>query len=105
MGATAAVHPTDPILQDYGLGKLADVSSDSVSKHLESCDSCRRRVAELSSDEFLGRLQRARVTPDQAASGQSPDAASSTEGTPSHVVPPARLDALPPELVDHPDYE
>jgi serine/threonine protein kinase len=105
MGATAAVHPTDPILQAYGLGKLADVSSDSVSKHLESCDSCRRRVAELSSDEFLGRLRRARVTPDQAASGWSPDAASSTEGTPSHVVPPARLDALPPELVDHPDYE
>jgi len=29
MGATAAVHPTDPILQAYGLGKLDDVSSES----------------------------------------------------------------------------
>ena len=35
MGATAAVHPADPILQVYGLGKLDDVSSASVSKHIE----------------------------------------------------------------------
>jgi anti-sigma factor RsiW len=55
MGATAAVHPADPILQAYGLGKRDDVSSESVSKHLEACDSCQRRVAELSSDQFLGR--------------------------------------------------
>ena len=81
MGATAAVHPADPILQAYGLGKLDDVSSASVSQHLEGCDSCQRRVAELSSDEFLGRLQQAQVMPDKAASGWSPSAASSTEGT------------------------
>jgi hypothetical protein len=37
MGATAAAHPADPILQAYGLGKLDDVSSASVSKHLEQC--------------------------------------------------------------------
>ena len=66
MGATAAVHPTDPILQAYGLGKLDDVSSASVSKHLEACDSCQRRVAELSSDDFLGRLQ---TGPGQAGQG------------------------------------
>ena len=80
--AAAAVHPTDPILQAYGLGKLDDVSSESVSKHLEGCDSCQRRVAELSSDDFLGRLQQAQVMPDKAASGWSPSAASSTEGRP-----------------------
>ena len=105
MGATAAVHPADPILQAYGLGKLDDVSSASVSKHLEACDSCQRRVAELSSDEFLGRLQQAQVKPDKAASGWSPSAASSTEGTSGPVVPPPPADTLPPELVDHPDYE
>ena len=32
MGATAAVHPADPTLQAYGLGKLDEVSSESVSK-------------------------------------------------------------------------
>ena len=37
MGATAAVHPTDPILRAYGLGKLDLASAESVNKHLESC--------------------------------------------------------------------
>ena len=80
MGTTAAVHPADPILQAYGLGKLDDVSSALVSKHLERCDPCQRRVADLSSDEFLGRLQKAQVKPDKATSGWSPSASSSTEG-------------------------
>jgi formylglycine-generating enzyme required for sulfatase activity/serine/threonine protein kinase len=105
MGATAAVHPTDQILQSYGLGKLDDVSSASVSKHLEGCDSCQRRVAELSSDEFLGRLRGAQIKPrDQSATSWSPSAPSSTEGAPAPVAPPP-ADTLPPELVDHPDYE
>ena len=80
MGATAAVHPADPILQAFGLGKLDDASSASVSKHLERCDSCQRRVAELSSDEFLGRLQQAGVRPDKAASGWVPSATMSSDG-------------------------
>src|SRR4051794_9988176 len=105
MGAIAAVHPTDQILQSYGLGKLDDASSVSVSKHLEGCDSCQRRVAELSSDDFLGRLRNAQIKPDKSATSWSPSAASSTEGTPSPVVPPPPADTLPPELVDHPDYE
>ena len=105
MGATAAVHPADPILQAYGLGKLDDVSSASVSKHLESCDPCQRRVAELSSDDFLGGLQQARVMPAKAASGWFPSATSSTDGTARPSVPPLPVDTLPPELVDHADYE
>ncbi len=105
MGATAAVHPADPILQSFGLGKLDDVSSASVSKHLEGCDSCQRRVAELSSDDFPGRLQNAQIKPDRATSGWSPSCASSIEGTPGSFVPPAPVDTLPPELVDHADYE
>jgi serine/threonine protein kinase len=104
MGATAAVHPADPILQAFGMGKLDDVSSASVSQHLEGCDSCQRRVAELSSDEFLGRIQQAGVMPDTAASGWSPSAGSSTDGTSGPVAPPP-ADTLPPELVDHPDWE
>jgi serine/threonine protein kinase/formylglycine-generating enzyme required for sulfatase activity len=105
MGATAAVHPADPILQAYGLGKLDDVSSASVSQHLERCDTCQQRVAALSSDEFLGRLQQAKVMSDRAASGWSPSAGSSTEGISGPIVPPPPADTLPPELVDHPDWE
>jgi formylglycine-generating enzyme required for sulfatase activity/serine/threonine protein kinase len=105
MGATAAVHPADPTLQAYGLGKLDDVSSASVRKHLEGCDTCQRRVAELTSDEFLGRLQKAHIKTDTAISGWSQSAGSSTEGASRSVVPPPPVDTLPPELVDHPDYE
>src|SRR5580693_6341651 len=95
MGATAAVHPADPILQAYGLGKLDDVSSASVIQHLERCDSCQRRVTELSSDEFLGRIQQAGVMPDRAASGWSPSSGSSTDGTARPIAPPP-TDTLPP---------
>jgi formylglycine-generating enzyme required for sulfatase activity/serine/threonine protein kinase len=104
MGATVAIHPNDEVLQSYGLGKLDDVSSESVSRHLEGCDSCQRRVAELSSDEFLGRLRKAQVTPDKAAPGWSPSV-SSTEGASRPVAQPPPVDTLPPELVDHPDWE
>ena len=76
-----------------------------MSKHLEDCDSCQRRVAELSSDEFLGRLQNAQVKPDKSAADWSPFGVSSTEGARGPVVPPPPVDTLPPELVDHPDYE
>ena len=105
MGVTAAVHPSDPVLQAYGLGKLDDVSAESVDKHMESCRACRQRVAELSSDEFLGRLQNAKVGSDKPAAGWSPFGASSTEGVRRPVIPPPPVDALPPEPVHHPDYE
>ena len=95
MGATAAVHPTDQTLQSYGLGKLDDDSSVSVSKHLEGCDTCQRRVAELSSDDFLGRLQQAGVMPEKAASGWSPSAASSTGALRVHRSAPAGRVAAP----------
>ena len=105
MGATAAVHPTDPILHAYGLGKLDRVSSDSVNKHLEGCDSCRRHIAELSSDDFLGRLQQVQIKSENATSGWSPSSSSSSDGArgPSASQPP--VDTLPPELVEHPDWE
>ena len=60
MGAAAA-HPTDQTLEAYGLGKLDDSLAESVSKHLEVCPSCQIRVADLSSDDFLGRLRMARI--------------------------------------------
>jgi serine/threonine protein kinase len=104
MDAHAKLHPTDHTLSSYGLGKLDDALAEAVNQHLETCDSCRRRVAELSSDEFLGRLQPAKAMPDRAASGWSPSAGSSTDGSARPVAPPS-VETLPPELVDHPDWE
>ena len=63
MAAPAAVHPSEQTLQSYGLGKLDDLLSEAVGKHLAECDSCRVRVAEMTSDTFLGRLQEAQARP------------------------------------------
>ena len=52
MNAQPALHPTDQTLHAYGLGQLDDASAGSVNAHLEACPACRRRVAELSSDQL-----------------------------------------------------
>ena len=61
MDAPAKLHPTDQTLSSYGLGKLDDALAEAVNQHLESCPDCRRRVAALSSDRFLGRLRDAQA--------------------------------------------
>jgi serine/threonine protein kinase len=105
MGADA-VHPTDQTLHEYGLGKLDDVSSAPVSKHLESCPSCQRRVAEMSSDSFLGRLRGAQGGPEMPATGgRSQLGDSDTDRGPAVAIVPPPADTMPPGLADHPDYE
>jgi len=54
MESPASIHPADETLVSYGLGKLDDTLAEAVNKHLEQCVPCRRRVAELSSDSFVG---------------------------------------------------
>ena len=89
MGATAAVHPTEPTLQAYGLGKLDDASAESVNKHLSSCPECQSRVAEMSSDSFVGRLAlrraRPRCRPPPTRNSVAPD-----EGRPAAAGSPPR---------------
>ena len=60
----SAPHPTDRSLKAYGLGRLDDATAESVNTHLEGCPDCRRRVAEISSDSFLGRLRDANAGPE-----------------------------------------
>ena len=56
METNKALHPADETLVRYGLGKLDDTIADSVDKHLEQCPTCRRRVGELPSDDFVALL-------------------------------------------------
>ena len=74
-------HPSPDQLAAYGLGKLLGPSADTVVAHLETCVDCRRAVASLSADSFVGRIQEADV---ESALG---------------------LGAVPPELANHPDYQ
>ena len=103
--AAAAIHPTDQILQAYGLGKLDDASAESVNKHLESCATCQSRVAEMSSDSFLGRLRGAQRRMDESAPEWAHSSVSRADRGSSVVAGLPAGDTMPPGLADHPDYE
>jgi serine/threonine protein kinase/formylglycine-generating enzyme required for sulfatase activity len=104
MGAATA-HPTEQILQAYGLGKLADAFAESVSKHLEDCSPCQKRVAEISSDSFSGRPHDAKGRPESPEPiDSSPAGQPATVGEPSEPAS-SRGHTVPSGLVDHPDYE
>ena len=75
MNAQPSPHPTDRTLSAYGLGQLDDAAAGSVHTHLEGCPDCRRRVAEVTSDSFLGRLRDANARPDSGG-----PAVSATDG-------------------------
>jgi serine/threonine protein kinase len=71
-------HPSPDQLAAFGLGKLLGPSADTVVAHLETCIDCRRAVASLPADRFVGRIQ-------VADAGVAPS-------------------TVPPELANHPDY-
>jgi serine/threonine protein kinase len=101
--APAKVHPTDETLSSFGLGKLDDAAAESVSRHIERCPQCRKRVAEMPDDSFLGRFRSAGQG-DKSLAVQSqlsePQAVSAT-GT--QVPPPPGT--IPPALTGHATYE
>ena len=95
MDTNPSLHPTSEILQAYGLGKLDDASAEAVHKHLEDCPDCRRQVAEMSPDSFLGRLREAqavakpetRVDDDLTLDPPSPGASPMVSDDTQSVVP------------------
>jgi serine/threonine protein kinase len=104
MDAHAERHPSDQALSSFGLGKLDDRSAGAINKHLEQCADCRKRVAEMSADSFLGRIREAQKPAGHSMSEPSqPAATKSYKATNGPTPPPAHT--LPPGLVDHPDYE
>jgi serine/threonine protein kinase len=108
MDAPPSLHPTDQTLDAYGLGKLNDSSAEAVSKHLEECPACRRRVAEMSSDSFLSRLREAQARPGTSSPGRAPSDVSRAERgrkAPAGSSSRPAADTLPSGLAEHPDYE
>src|SRR5271166_4282479 len=104
MGAVPTGHPSEETLQAYGLGKLDDRAAEAISRHLDRCSECERRVAGLSSDSFLGRLRDA-----QFATGATADRTASIGPPPSGKGPPRdgrRAAAkIPVELANNADYQ
>jgi serine/threonine protein kinase len=100
MYALTSLHPTKQTLSSCGLGKLDDGPAEAVNKHLEECPDCRKWVAEMAADSFLGRVR-------DVQAGKSTFGKSQTGGTKSDKRSSASpsIDTMPPGLADHPDYE
>ena len=103
MDAARSAHPTLEILSSYGLGKLDEPLAKAVNEHLEKCADCRKHVAELSADSFLGRVRDAQATDNSIAAKSQFYGSPSLEET--GPVQPIPANTLPPGLADHPDYE
>jgi serine/threonine protein kinase len=99
MATPPTSHPSGDDLVAYGLGRLDDAAAGAVSRHLEACAGCRRRVAELSADSFLGRVRGAFGVP---GAGPAPAAPAAPRAGSARPEP---RDDLPPALANHPDYE
>lgn len=101
MNSQGSPHPTDLTLISFGLGRLDDDSADAVGRHLEACDDCRRRVAQVSADPFLDRIRQAsRPLAREVNRTGTFDVASDSDRS-DRLAP----DELPLGLADHPDYE
>ena len=105
MNATTANHPADQTLHAYGLGKLEDLLTDMVKRHVDSCPDCRRRVAELSADSFLRGLRDAQRDSDPSPPVMSATGRQSRAGGEPGWLAAAVAGGLPPGLASHPDYE
>jgi formylglycine-generating enzyme required for sulfatase activity len=93
----ARAHPSDELLLALGSGRLDDATAARVLAHLETCPACRARAAGLPDDSLLVRLRAA-----QARSDTSPPARPGQAGLPSA---PAAAQGVPPELLQHEQYE
>ena len=104
MGA-AAVHANELTLQSYGLSKLDDAAAGSVDEHLRQCTDCQRRVAEMSSDDFLDRLRGACHSSQDSAAVWTHSATSLVATSQAFTKSAPPTETLPPALADHPIYE
>jgi serine/threonine protein kinase len=108
MESQPALHPSDETLVSYRLGKLDETTAESVGKHLEQCGPCRHRVDALSSEKAAGRMRAGDTSPEtksersRTSAKVKPSSAGNQESTATQAAP---IDALPPELVNHPQYE
>jgi WD40 repeat protein/serine/threonine protein kinase len=89
------MHPTAQQLALFGHGKLPSDLTATVAAHLEACPDCRRAVAELPADSFLGKVRAAHPE----AATLPPD-----ERLREDAGGGAALGDMPPELASHPKF-
>ncbi len=113
--ARTATCPRDEEIADFSHGKLEPAMAETIASHLGTCVDCRIAAESVAADSFIARLR--------AAHGQDPSVAPLPD---SHVDSVSRMNSatvgfqgssrpdpssksdhysVPPELVDHSDYE
>ncbi len=97
------VHVSEEQLREYGMGQLTADGSTVVEVHLATCVECRDRVASLSGDHFVKRLQLAVVdAPTRKPDGV--DSNSAASDVPRSTVEFHPATNVPPELLELHDY-
>ncbi|HEX4146605.1 MAG TPA: protein kinase [Pirellulales bacterium] len=104
--------PPKRLIVDFSRGKLNDAAAETVSAHLETCIDCRAAVEHVAADSFIQRLRAAHGHISAAAplSSQADSVSRANSNTATFESPqpspstPAEP-SVPPELLDHPDYE
>jgi serine/threonine protein kinase len=110
MESSVSEHPPDETLVAHGSGKLDESVATSIKRHLKQCGECRHRVTELASVRPVGRPKKTQPQADTVAARPNtvaepcPPRPSSAAETPN-AIPPLPSGPLPPELVNHPQYE
>jgi serine/threonine protein kinase len=111
--ANACTHPSDIVLKDFLLGKLADADEAVVESHLAMCPECQARAAASRADDTFVELLASvgtKVDAERAAARTqspvlSPSEHSSTQIWNSDVPVAGMVKAVaPPGLNDHPRY-
>lgn len=105
MPPSPTTHPSAQELAAFGVGKLTGAAAESVIRHIEDCEACRKAVASACYDSFVDLVRAAkppaRPTPSVAGSSQMATSASmfgdASAGKPPHD--------LPSELAEHPRFQ
>jgi serine/threonine protein kinase len=96
-------HPSADELSAFGLGKLNERQAQTVERHIEHCEACRKHVIAAPADSFLGLVRSAKpaAPPPADALSPPPTSASLFVGQPAAPIP----QDLPPELAEHPKFK
>ncbi|MGH7227101.1 MAG: protein kinase domain-containing protein, partial [Gemmataceae bacterium] len=95
----AVIHPTPEELAAFGLGKLPERAAAAIAAHLESCPACRKAVANVPPDSFLGKVRAAKPN-----ASSLPARSSDAAGIENESAPPAPPKDLPPDLANYSKY-
>ncbi len=86
-------HPSAQALSLFSQGKLSEAQATTVATHLETCADCRKAVAGVPADSFLGKVRAARPSGTVPQAGPAPARPAA-----------APLANVPPELANHPKF-